>query len=174
MSKDTKKLLEDLIDELSDAEVVDYESVPEVNDEYDLPVEEEKVKEEEVIKPEVKRNFKDAIKGLNKLDPLPTFENEIEDMEEVKSGLEKAQEQAEEAAKTPEVAEEDEDPKVQLEKIRQKRYDKAVKLYESRDLDFDGENFSDYALSYASCLSNLPVDRVKELVKAKRNERGNK
>lgn len=166
--EDTKKLLGDLLEDLANEDYVDYES-----DDEELAYDTEEV-------PEVAENESDISKedqekifawldSIRNMEPLQTFDVEIEKLGNLELDLNKAQWDAK--ASSPAKDWSEDDIEIQIESWRQKRYDRAVELYESRGDRTLKEGYDDYALSYASCYSNLPVDKIKELVDKKRGSK---
>lgn len=170
MERDNKKFISDLLEDLADEDYIDYE-----NDDDELDIERgiEKVEAEEAEVENENEGAQEEISvwldSIKNLSPLQTFDVEIEALDKLKLDLEKAQWEAGKSNPAKEWS--DEDIQIQVESQRQKRFDHAVKLYESRADKTLTEGYDDYALSYASCLSNLPIRKIKELIDTKRGSR---
>lgn len=165
--EDTKKLLGDLLEDLANEEYIDYES--DDNDELAYWVEETPEVEED---PRNGEGFKDIsawLASVKEMKPLQTFDVEIEKLDNLKLDLDKAQWDAKASSPAKEWSEDD--IAIQVESWRQRRYARAVELYESRGDRTLKEGYDDYALSYASCYSNLPVEKIKELIDKKRGSK---
>ena len=166
--EDTKKLLGDLLEDLANEDYIDYES-----DDDELAYGTEEVPEVEENESDISKDDQEKIfawlDSIRNMKPLQTFDVEIEKLGNLELDLNKAQWDAK--ASNPAKEWSEDDVEIQIESWRQKRFDKAVKLYESRADKSLAEGYDDYALSYASCYSSLPVDKIKDLIDKKRGSK---
>ena len=166
--EDTKKLLGDLLEDLANEDYIDYES-----DDDELAYGTEEVPEVEENESDISKDDQEKIfawlDSIRNMKPLQTFDVEIEKLGNLELDLNKAQWDAK--ASNPAKEWSEDDIEIQIESWRQKRFDKAVKLYESRADKSLVEGYDDYALSYASCYSSLPVDKIKDLIDKKRGSK---
>lgn len=166
--EDTKKLLGDLLEDLANEDYIDYES-----DDDELAYGTEEVPEVEENESDISKDDQEKIfawlDSIRNMKPLQTFDVEIEKLGNLELDLNKAQWDAK--ASNPAKEWSEDDIEIQIESWRQKRFDRAVELYESRGDRTLKEGYDDYALSYASCYSNLPVDKIKELIDKKRGSK---